>query len=57
VRRISSEPAFTPYFSLTEHDRSRLSYLTELELEDTAAQKLPAGIPLQVILDAPPAGE
>lgn len=57
VRRISSDPAFTPYYSLTEHDRSRLSYLTEIELEDTAAQKLPAGIPLQVILDEPPAGE
>ncbi|MEZ5540581.1 MAG: HlyD family efflux transporter periplasmic adaptor subunit [Pseudomonadota bacterium] len=57
VRRISADPAFTPYYSLTAHDRSRLSYLTEVELEDAAAHGLPAGIPLQVTFDARPAGE
>lgn len=57
VLRISADPAFTPYFSLTEHDRSRLSYLTEIELEGAAAQQLPAGIPLQVTFDEPSAGE
>lgn len=57
VRRVSADPAFTPYFSLTEHDRSRLSYLTEVELEGEAARQLPAGVPLQVTFDEPPAGE
>jgi HlyD family secretion protein len=57
VRRINADPAFTPYFSLTEHDRSRLSYLTEIELEDAAAQKLPAGIPLQVNFDESSTGQ
>jgi HlyD family secretion protein len=57
VRRISADPVFTPYYSLTAHDRSRLSYLTEVELEDAAARELPAGIPLQVTFDAQPAGQ
>jgi HlyD family secretion protein len=52
VRRVSADPAFTPYYSLTEHDRSRLSYLTEVELDGAAARELPAGIPLQVNFDA-----
>jgi HlyD family secretion protein len=49
VRRVSADPAFTPYYSLTEHDRSRLSYLTEVELTDAAARELPAGVPLRVV--------
>jgi HlyD family secretion protein len=49
VRRVSADPAFTPYYSLTERDRSRLSYLTEVELADEAARKLPAGIPLRAV--------
>jgi HlyD family secretion protein len=57
VRRVSADPAFTPYYSLTAHDRSRLSYLTEIELDDAAAAQLPAGIPLQVIFDAPTLGQ
>jgi HlyD family secretion protein len=52
VRRISADPAFTPYYSLTAHDRSRLSYLTEVELEEDAARELPAGINLEVTFDA-----
>lgn len=52
VRRISADPAFTPYYSLTAHDRSRLSYLTEVELEGDAARELPAGITLEVTFDA-----
>jgi HlyD family secretion protein len=47
VRRVSADPAFTHYYSLTERDRSRLSYLTEVELVDEAARKLPAGVPLR----------
>jgi HlyD family secretion protein len=49
VRRVSADPVFTPYYSLTERDRSRLSYLTEVELLDETARKLPAGIPLRVV--------
>jgi len=49
VRRVSADPAFTPYYSLTERDRSRLSYLTEVELVGAAARKLPAGVPLRAV--------
>ena len=45
VRWISSDASFTPYFALTEHDRSRLSYLAEVDLE--GAEALPSGLPLQ----------
>jgi HlyD family secretion protein len=51
VRRVSADPAFTPYYSLTERDRSRLSYLTEVALEGEAARELPSGIPLRVIFE------
>jgi len=47
VRMTSSDPAFTPYYSLTERDRSRLSYPTEITLEGEAASQLPAGAPLR----------
>lgn len=48
VRYISAEAAFTPYYSLTQKDRSRLAYLAEITLDDAAA--LPAGMPVQVFL-------
>ena len=35
VRTISNEAAFTPYYSLTERDRSRLSYLAEVTLDNS----------------------
>lgn len=47
VRRISSEPSFTPYFALTERDRGRLSYVAEVLLPVTP-NRLPDGIPVQV---------
>ncbi len=47
VRMTSTDPAFTPYYSLTERDRSRLSYPTEITLEGEAATRLPAGVPLR----------
>jgi HlyD family secretion protein len=50
VRYIAAEAAFTPYYSLTQKDRSRLAYLAEITLDDAAA--LPAGIPVQVFLPA-----
>ncbi len=46
VRWVSSDASFTPYFALTEHDRSRLSYLAEIDVE--GAEELPSGVPLQV---------
>lgn len=48
VRMISSEAIFTPYYSLTERDRARLSYVTEVELTDTGDGRLPSGIPVRV---------
>jgi len=50
VRRIASDPAFTPFFALTEHDRSRLSYVAEVTLPAERAARLPAGVPVQVDL-------
>ena len=47
VRWVSSDASFTPYFALTEHDRSRLSYLAEIDLEDAGG--LPVGTPLIVL--------
>jgi HlyD family secretion protein len=46
VRWISSEAAFTPYYALTQHDRSRLAYLAEIDLVDGII--LPAGVPAEV---------
>lgn len=48
VRTVASEPDFTPYYALTERDRSRLSYAAEVTLSDPAAARLPAGLPLEV---------
>ncbi|WP_418369065.1 HlyD family secretion protein [Vibrio harveyi] len=49
VRRVATEPSFTPYFALTEEERSRLMYLAEVDLQDSA-ESLPSGIPAQVDL-------
>lgn len=46
VRWVSADASFTPYFALTEHDRSRLSYLAEVDVPD--ASSLPSGVPLEV---------
>lgn len=48
VRTVSSEAAFTPYFSLTERDRSRLAYVAEIDLIGEDAAGLPAGLPVEV---------
>lgn len=50
IRWLSVEPAFTPYNSMSEQDRSRLVYLSKIDLPDTS-QSLPAGIPVQVDLE------
>lgn len=50
VRFISAEAAFTPYYALTQEDRSRLSYLAEIDLDERAAANVPTGMPVQVEL-------
>jgi len=49
VRWIAQEPAFTPYYALNSSERSRLVWLAEVQLPDSAAN-LPAGLPAQVEL-------
>jgi HlyD family secretion protein len=52
VRWVSADASFTPYFALTEYDRSRLSYLAEIDLPPRADQ-FPSGLPLTVPVSAP----
>lgn len=49
VRWIAHEPAFSPYYALNSTERSRLVYLAEVQLPESAAD-LPAGLPVQVEL-------
>lgn len=51
IRWISSEAAFTPYYALTQHDRSRLAYLAEIDLGEGVV--LPNGIPVEVRFEHP----
>jgi HlyD family secretion protein len=48
VSWVSSDSTFTPYFALTERDRSRLSFLAEVEIMN--AESFPAGLPLEAWL-------
>jgi HlyD family secretion protein len=50
VRWVAHDAAFTPYFALTQRDRSRLSFLAEIEIRDERARNLPAGVPVQVTI-------
>jgi HlyD family secretion protein len=47
VRWISSEAAFTPYYALTEHDRSHLSYVAKIDIAEVR-DRLPDGVPVEV---------
>ena len=49
VRWIAADAAFTPYFALTQHDRSRLSYVAEIDLVGEAVHELPVGVPVEVV--------
>jgi HlyD family secretion protein len=51
VRFIASEAEFTPYYSLTASDRSRLSFLAEVVIDDSGDAPLPSGVPVDVTLD------
>jgi HlyD family secretion protein len=57
VRRLSSEATFTPHYALTERDRSRLSYLAEIDLDEPAARELPTGVPVEARFPTAAAGE
>jgi len=58
VRWVASDAAFTPYFALTQRDRSRLAFLAEVEVTDSRANTLPVGVPVEVqILEGQVAGE
>jgi len=46
VRRIASDASFTPYFALTENDRSRLTYVAEISLPQLP-DRLPDGVPVE----------
>jgi HlyD family secretion protein len=48
VRWVASDAAFTPYFALTQRDRSRLAFLAEVEVTDPRVRELPAGVPVEV---------
>jgi HlyD family secretion protein len=51
VRFIASEAEFTPYYSLTAADRSRLAFMAEVVIDDTGDTSLPSGVPVDVTLD------
>lgn len=47
LRFVSEDASFTPYYSLTERDRSRLAYLAKVYLQGDATS-LPSGAPVSV---------
>lgn len=47
VRKVAADASFTPYYALTEHDRGRLSFVAEVDI-DPGDRVLPAGVPVQV---------
>ncbi len=51
VRFVSSEAEFTPYYSLTAADRSKLSFLAEVVFDEPEAASLPSGVPVDVTLE------
>jgi HlyD family secretion protein len=54
LRYLAGEASFTPYYSLTQRDRSRLAYVAEVDLDESAARDLPVGVPVEVSLGAAP---
>jgi HlyD family secretion protein len=48
VRWVASDAAFTPYFALTQRDRSRLAFLAEVQVTDERGSRLPIGVPVEV---------
>ena len=54
VRFIASEAEFTPYYSLSAADRSRLSFLAEVVIDDSGSDSLPSGVPVDATLELTP---
>ena len=54
LRYIAGEASFTPYYALTQRDRSRLAFLAEIDLTEPEARNLPAGVPVEVMLGRAP---
>lgn len=48
LRFVAQDASFTPYYSLTERDRSRLAYLAKVYLQPGDAGELPSGAPVSV---------
>jgi len=48
LRWIAHDASFTPFFALTQRDRSHLSYLAEIELTGDNLGDLATGVPVQV---------
>lgn len=48
VRWVSADAAFTPYFALSQYDRSRLSFVAEIDLIGDEVDLLPVGVPVEV---------
>lgn len=48
VRYVAADATFTPYFALTQRDRSRLAFVSEVVLTGPEAAELPSGVPVQV---------
>lgn len=47
VRWVSTDAAFTPYYALTERDRSRLTYVAKVDIVEER-DRLPDGVPVEV---------
>lgn len=45
VRMVQADPAFTPFYALTERDRKRLSYVAKIDFD--GPPDLPAGLPVE----------
>ena len=51
LRSLQAKSSFTPYFALTEKDRSYLSYVAELDVMGAKATQLSSGTPVQLSLE------
>lgn len=51
LRSLQAKSSFTPYFALTEKDRSYLSYVAELDVVGEKAKQLSSGTPVQLSLE------
>ncbi len=51
VRFVASDAEFTPYYSLTAADRSRLSFVAEVVFDSEDAAAIPSGVPVDVTLE------